>query len=166
MSPTSLPINLRPAIEDVIYASVLRLDALEFQAFLDLTTPTFQYRITAYSPEIRRDMTWLEHDRKALAGLFELLPKHHVDHGVWTRHAVLYQVTQVDQDTVQAVTSLAAYRTIVDIGDAHVESGTSQLFVVGRYHDRLRLHDGRYLLDDRTARLETRQLGLGSHMIV
>jgi methanesulfonate monooxygenase subunit beta len=157
---------LRSAIEDVIYAGVLHLDAQRFEAWLALSTPTFTYRIVAYSPELRKDMTWLEHDRSGLAGLFELIPKHHVDHAQWHRQAVLYSLEEDDSDGLRATTSFAVYRTSLDAGDSHVDGGSSQLFVVGRYHDRLVLLDGRWQLAERSVRLETRQLGLGSHLIV
>ena len=157
---------LRAAIEDVLYAGVLHLDAAQFSEWLELTTPEFQYRIVAFSPEIRRDMTWLEHDQNGLRGLFALLPKHHVDHAPWLRHAVLYRLELADTDQLNTVTSLAVYRTAEDTGDSHITGGSSQLFVVGRYHDRFKRIGERWLLDDRTVRLETRQLGLGSHMIV
>ncbi|HWN69708.1 MAG TPA: nuclear transport factor 2 family protein [Haliangium sp.] len=158
--------ELRAAIEDVIYAGCLHLDELRFDAWLELAAPELRYRITAYSPEIRKDMTWLEHDRSGLAALFELLPRHHVDHAQWLRHAVLYHVVQEAHDRVLAVTSLAVHHTAVDVGEAHVEAGDTRIFVVGRYHDRLRLDRGRWLLAERNVRLETRQLGIGTHLIV
>lgn len=153
-------------VERVIYGSCLQLDEQRFGAFLDLTTSDFRYRITAYSPEIRKQMVWLEHDRAGLAALFELLPKHHVNHAVWLRHAVIYQTHQETEETVHAVTSLAVYHTQVDVGDAHLEAGSSKLFLVGRYHDSLRRTEGRWLLAERQVRLETRQLGIGTHLIV
>jgi methanesulfonate monooxygenase small subunit len=157
---------LRSAIEELIYAGVLHLDAQRFEAWLALTTPTFHYRIVTYSPELRKDMTWLEHDRAGLAGLFELIPKHHVDHAQWHRQAVLYTLEEDARDGLRAITSFSVVRTSLDAGDSHVDGGSSQLFVVGRYHDRLALLDGRWQLAERTVRLETRQLGLGSHLIV
>jgi methanesulfonate monooxygenase small subunit len=166
MSQARVRHALRSAIEDVIYAGVLHLDASRFDAWLALTTPTFNYRIVAYSPELRKDMTWLEHDRAGLAGLFELIPKHHVDHAPWHRQAVLYTLEEDESDGLRAITSFSVYRTLLDAGDSHVDGGSSQLFVVGRYHDRWVLLDGLWRLAERTVRLETRQLGLGSHVIV
>lgn len=157
---------LRAELEDVIYTGCLHLDELRFDAWLEQTAPELRYRITAYSPEIRKEMTWLEHDRSGLAALFELLPRHHVNHAQWLRHAVLYHVAQEAEDRVRAVTSLAVYQTVVDVGDAHVDAGATRIFAVGRYHDRLRLEQGRWLLAERTVRLETRQLGIGTHLIV
>lgn len=159
-------IPLRVALEAVVYPGVLQLDERKFDAWLEQTTPDFRYRITAYSPELRKDMTWLEHDRKGLAALFELLPKHHVNGAAWLRHAVLYSTTRESDDEARAVSSLAIYHTLIDTVDAHVEGGSSRLFAVGRYHDRFRLWNGQWLLAEREARLDTRQLGVGSHWIV
>jgi methanesulfonate monooxygenase small subunit len=158
--------DLRAAIEDVLYTGVLLLDAQQFSAWLEQVAPEFQYRITAHSPEIRREMTWLEHDRAGMAALFELLPKHHVDHAQWQRHAVLYQLVEDSEDALHTVTSLVVHHTVLDVGDVHVDAGASRVFAVGRYHDRWRLERGRWLLADRTVRLETRQLGIGTHLIV
>jgi methanesulfonate monooxygenase small subunit len=156
----------RLALEDVIYTGCLHLDELRFDAWLELAAPELRYRITAYSPEIRKDMTWLDHDRPGLAALFELLPRHHVNHAQWLRHAVVYHVVEEAADLARVVTSLAVYHTAVDVGDAHVDAGATRVFAVGRYHDRLRLERGRWLLAERTVRLETRQLGIGTHLIV
>jgi len=158
--------ELRAAIEDVLYQGCLLLDAQQFGAWLDLASDQLDYRIRAYSPEIRKDMTWLEHDRAGLVALFELLPRHHVNHAQWQRHAVLYSVEQVSAEQVRAVSSLVVHHTVLDVGDAHVDGGTTSVFAVGRYHDEYRLVAGRWLLADRTVRLETRQLGIGTHLIV
>jgi methanesulfonate monooxygenase small subunit len=156
---------LRAGIEEVLYGGCLLLDELRFGPWLELTAPELRYRIQAYSPDIRKQMTWLDHDRKGLAALLEILPKHHVDGAQWVRHAVLYTLTREADDAVRAVTSLAIFHTVVDVGDAHLDGGSSRLFAVGRYHDRFRLEHGRWLLAERTVKLETRQLGIGTHLI-
>ena len=166
MSADLSSLLVRRDVEQVVYAACLHLDESRFGAFLELTAEDFRYRITAYSPEIRKQMTWLEHDRAGLAALFELLPKHHVDHAVWFRHAVLSQLVQQAPEQVRALTSLAIYHTQVDVGDAHLTAGESRLFAVGRYHDTLRQVRGRWLLAERNVHLETRQLGIGTHLIV
>ncbi len=56
------------------------------------------------------------------------------------------------------------FYTARDIGDAHLEGGSSRLFLVGRYHDRFRLEGEHWRLSERTVRLQTRQLGVGSHL--
>ena len=158
--------ELRAVAEDVIYTGCLLLDAQDFAGWLEHATSDLTYRITAHSPEIRKEMTWLEHDRAGLLALFELLPRHHVNHAQWSRHAVVYQVTQISKTEVQTVSSVLIHHTVVDVGDVHVDAGATRVFAVGRYHDRLRHEQGRWLLAERTARLETRQLGIGTHLIV
>lgn len=157
--------DLRAGIEEVLYAGCLFLDELRFANWLELTAAELRYRIQAYSPDIRKQMTWLDHDRRGLAALLEILPRHHVDGAQWIRHVVLYTVTREEPDHVRAVSSLAIFHTVVDVGDSHLEGGSSRLFAVGRYHDRFRREAGRWLLAERTVKLETRQLGIGTHLI-
>jgi methanesulfonate monooxygenase small subunit len=166
MTSSASRAELRAAVEDIVYAGCLLQDQLAFDAWLELTAPELTYRIKAYSPEIRRDMTWLEHDRAGLVALFELLPKHHVNHAQWQRHATVYQVNAESETVLGAVTSLVVHQTLLDVGDTHVDAGATSVFAVGRYHDSFRLEQGRWLLRDRTVRLETRQLGIGTHLIV
>ena len=166
MSRELSSLERRAIAEDVIYGGVALLDDREFEAWLEQTSPKFHYRIGAYSPEIRKEMTWLEHDREGLRALFALLGKHHVDHGLWFRQATVQRVSQAAEDSLRVVTQLAIFHTVVDVGDTHVDSGSSRLFAVGRYHDQLALEGGRWILADRYVRLDTRQLGIGSHNIV
>jgi methanesulfonate monooxygenase small subunit len=156
----------RALAEEVIYAGVALLDDRQFDAWLEQTSRTFRYRIGAYSPEIRKEMIWLEHDREGLRALFALLGKHHVDHALWFRQAIVQRVSQDAPNSLRVVTQLAIFHTTVDVGDTHVESGSSRLFAVGRYHDQLVLEGGRWVLAERNVRLDTRQLGIGSHHIV
>jgi methanesulfonate monooxygenase small subunit len=150
----------------VIYRGAALLDERRFDDWLQLTAANFHYRIGAYSPEIRKEMTWLEHDRDGLRAQFELLGKHHLDHAIWFRQAVVQEVLQESAQTLRTITRLVIFQTAVDVGDVHVESGSTRLFAVARYHDQLVLEDGRWLLADRYARLDTRQLGIGTHNIV
>lgn len=158
--------ELRATAEDLVYGTCLLLDAQDWSGFLAASTDDVNYRITAYSPEIRREMTWLAHDRAGLSALFDLLPRHHVNHAQWSRHAVVYQVHQEAERELRVVSSLLIHHTVFDVGDVHVDAGASSLFAVGRYVDVIRQVEGRWLLADRTARLETRQLGIGTHLIV
>jgi methanesulfonate monooxygenase small subunit len=156
--------ELRAALSDVIAEGAERLDERRFNEWIDLTAPSFRYRIEAYSHDIRKNMTWLDHDRSGMVALIELLPKHHVDGGDWLRQVSVGKVTAEGANAARAVSSLAIFHTARDIGDAHVEGGSSRLLMVGRYHDRF-THDGaRWLLEERVVRLQTRQLGVGSHL--
>lgn len=156
----------RSVAEDLVYAGTSYLDERNWDAWLALTTPSFKYRIGAYSPEIRKDMTWLEHDREGLRAMFALIGKHHVDHALWFRQATLQRVEQDSADALRAITQVVIYATSVDVGEVHLESGSTRLFAVGRYHDQIHWLDGRWLLADRYVRLDTRQLGIGSHNII
>ena len=158
--------ELRAAVEDVVYTGCVHLDAHRFGAWLDATAPEFHYRITAYSPDIRREMTWLDHDRKGLAAMIDLLPKHHLDGAQWLRQAVVGPVVAEADDRVSAISSLAIFHTAVDVGDAHLDGGSSRLFAVGRYYDRLQFAGGSWRLVERTVKLDTRQFGIGSHLVV
>ncbi len=145
-------------VRELIYRSCLCLDNQDFAGWLALCAPEFRYTITAYSPEIRKEMVWLEHDREGMEGLFGMLPKHNSDHSPLTRHASVYLV-QRDEAANEAsvVTSLAVYKTQLD-------GGATQLFAVGKYFDRVSLEGEAPLLSSRNVRLDTRELGIGSHL--
>lgn len=155
--------SVRAALEETIQRANQWLDERRFGAWLEATAPEFVYRIVSYSPELRKDMTWLQHDRAGLAALIELLPKHHASGADWLRQVVVGSI-DLTSDTEAAVTStLSIFHTVVDVGDSHIDGGSTQLFAVGRYSDRYRSHGDRWLLLERTVRLQTRQLGIGSH---
>jgi methanesulfonate monooxygenase small subunit len=159
----------RAVAADLLYEAAAHLDDRNWDAWLALTTQDFHYRIGAYSPEIRRDMTWLEHDRDGLVALFALLGKHHTDHAQWLRQLTVQQVEQSSRDVLHTVSQLVIYATAFDVGDAHVESGTTRVYAVGRYRDRLQRQPGsggRWLLAERFVQLDTRQIGIGTHNIL
>ena len=71
----------------------MALDAKDFSGYLAMCDPAYRYAITAYSPEIRKEMTWLEHDHAGMKLLFGNLPKHNSDHSTLSRHVTVYTVT-------------------------------------------------------------------------
>jgi methanesulfonate monooxygenase subunit beta len=156
--------ELRAELTELVAQSAFLLDERRFGEWIDLTAADFRYRIQAYSPDIRRDMTWLEHDRAGMVALIELLPKHHVDGADLLRQVSVGQVVSESETQASSVSSLAIFYTARDVGDAHVDGGSSRLFLVGRYHDRFRREGQQWRLADRSVRLQTRQLGVGSHL--
>lgn len=145
------------AVRELIYRSCLRLDEGDFPGWLDLCAPGFRYTITAYSPEIRKEMVWLDHDRDGMEGLFKMLPKHNSDHSPLTRHASVYVVERDEEkEEATAITSVVVYRTALD-------GGATELFAVGKYFDTVSLEGETPLLTGRNVRLDTRELGIGSH---
>lgn len=148
--------ELRQAIEELIYRSCLALDAREYKAFLGMCEDDFRYTIATYSPEIRRDMVWLDHDRKGMETLFGNLPKHNSDHSPLTRHATVYTV-EIDGNAANVVSALQVFRTLLD-------GGATELFAVGRFHDTVKLDGADAKLARRLVKLETRLLGYGYHV--
>jgi len=148
--------ELRQAIEELIYRSCLALDAGEYKAFLGMCENDFRYTIATYSPEIRRDMVWLDHDRKGMETLFGNLPKHNSDHSPLTRHVTVYTV-EIDGDVANVVSALQVFRTLLD-------GGATELFAVGRFHDTVKLDGAGAKLARRLVKLETRLLGYGYHV--
>jgi methanesulfonate monooxygenase subunit beta len=146
----------RQAIEELVYRSCLALDARDYKTFLGLCDSEFRYTVTTHSPEIRRDMVWLDHDRKGMETLFANLPKHNSDHSPITRHATVYTVDATG-DAAEVVSALQVFRTQLD-------GGATELFAVGRFHDTVKLANGKPKLARRIVRLETRQLGYGHHI--
>ena len=147
----------RTAIEELVYRSCLTLDDKNFKGFLELCDADFHYRITTYSPEIRKDMIWLDHDLDGITNLMKMLPKHNSDQTPLTRHISVYTVDyDAARREAEAVTSVVIFATALD-------GGASELWAVGRYHDTVSLADGPARLRRRNVRLETRSLGIGKH---
>ena len=148
----------RHAIEELVYRSCMALDERNFKGFLDLCDDGFRYAVTAYSPEIRKDMVWLDHDKAGMDTLFGNLPRHNSDHSPITRHATVYTVS-VDAagQEAQVVSALQVFRTQLD-------GGASELFAVGRLHDTIKLDGAAPKLLKRVVKMETRLLGYGYHI--
>lgn len=146
----------RRQIEELVYRSCLALDDRDFKGFLELCDEGFRYKVTVYSPEIRKDMVWLDHDRKGMETLFTNLPRHNSDHAPLVRHATVYTV-KMDGQQAEVVSALQVFRTALD-------GGATELFAVARLLDTVKLDGGTPKLAARTVRMETRQLGFGSHI--
>jgi len=147
-------IEKRKAIEELVYRSCLALDGQDYKAFLSLCDESFRYSICTYSPEIRREMVWLDHDRKGMETLFTNLPRHNSDHSPLTRHATVYTVEEKGAEA-EVVSALQVFKTQLD-------GGATELFAVGRFHDTVSLQELK--LARRLVRLETRLLGYGYHI--
>jgi len=61
---------------ELIARSCMALDAKDFAGYLELCDPGYRYTISAYSPEIRKEMVWLQHDKRACNCSSRNLPKH------------------------------------------------------------------------------------------
>ncbi|WP_296750273.1 aromatic-ring-hydroxylating dioxygenase subunit beta [Thiobacillus sp.] len=148
----------KQSIDELIYRSGLAMDSKDFAGFLDLCDPAFRYAITAYIPEIRKEMTWLEQDKEGMKLLFDNLPRHNSDHSPLSRHIT---VCIVDQDEARqqakTISTLQVFKTSLD-------GGATELFAVGKIYDTVALNGDAPKLLDRNIRLDTRMLGAGYHI--
>lgn len=151
-------------VRDTIYRSTILLDQQRWDDWLAHCDDTFQYAIRTWSPEINKDVTYLALDRKGLASLVRLLPKHNTDHSPLTRHTTVYTVdVDGEEKSAKAVSSVVVYQTMLDGINSHIDAGESRLFLVGKYLDTLRIEDNRAKFLSREVRLENRRLDKGSH---
>lgn len=144
-------------IRELIYRGCLALDAEDFDGFMRLCAPQLQYRIAAYSPELRKEMTWLSHDHAGMGAMLKSVPHHLKRLGTLKRHVSVYFIEQEPGARLARVTS----SLLVTTTDPE---GRSRLFAVGMYIDEVDTGAGVPMLASRTVRLETRDLGVGSHI--
>jgi methanesulfonate monooxygenase small subunit len=148
----------RSAIEELVYKSCMLLDDKDYTGYLDLCDDDFRYTVSTHSPEIRKDMVWLDHDKKGMQTLFMQLPRHNSDHSPLTRHATVFTVAVDDAGhAAEVVSGLQVFKTELD-------GGATALFAVGRYIDRVNLQTGSPKLAKRVVKLDTRMLGIGYHV--
>jgi methanesulfonate monooxygenase small subunit len=146
------------AATDLVYRSCLLLDEKKFNEFLDLCADDFTYTITAYSPETRADMTWMDEDKTSMRRMLDVLPKHNSDHSPLSRHATVYRVDYDDKKKrASVVSALQVFKTALD-------GGATQLFAVAKLYDTISLNGKGARLVSRNVRLDTRMLGIGSHL--
>lgn len=151
-------------VKETIYKSCLRLDDEQWNDWLGMCDENFSYKITSYSPEIRRDMIYFSGNHSDLLTMCEMLPKHNTDHSPLKRHAVVYTVELSDDaSSADAVSSVIIYQTLLDGENSHIDAGETRLFCVGRYIDKLVINGDEAKLIEREVRLENRRLDKGSH---
>jgi methanesulfonate monooxygenase small subunit len=148
----------KTAATELVYHACLLLDENKFNEFLDLCADDFHYTITAYSPETRTEMTWMDEDKASMKRMLEVLPRHNSDHSPLSRHATVYKV---DYDETKKQTSVVS---ALQVFKTSLDGGVTQLFAVAKLYDTIGLNgDGARLLN-RNVRLDTRMLGIGSHI--
>ncbi len=150
--------NTDKVVADLVYRSCFFLDELNFSGYLDLCAPSFKYKITAYSPELRKDMVWHEVDKEEMKRHLELVPKHVRDNSSLSRFPTVYTISYSDDGKrATAVSGLQVFKTKLD-------GGETNLFGICRIHDVIDLETGQPRLLSREVRMETRQLGIGSQI--
>ncbi len=147
-----------PDLAGLIYKSCRLLDENRFDEWLALCTPDFNYRITAYSTEIRKEMEWLNHDFELLKTRFDDLPHHVVVKGTYRRHASMCEEVERANGIAKMDSSVIVYHTDL--------KGASRLFAVVRYGDTISLDGETPLLAERVVRMETRSLEFSPTIIL
>lgn len=158
----------REAVRAAIYRTAVLLDDQKVEEWLSsLCTSDFVYTITTYSHEIRREQEWFGGTRVELLDMQRMMRRHNTDHSPLSRHVSVYTVDLGDDGTSAAAVSwVSIYVTMLDGVNAHLDSGETRLFCIGKYHDRFDLAGPQPLLQSRTLRLDTRRMDRGSHAIL
>lgn len=142
-------------VERVVYLSCIALDAHDYDGYLSLFADELFYRVTTYSPDLRKDMVWLDHDRAEMKHLFKMLPQHVKLNGEFNRHAVVYRVEQKDEIWESVASVMLTYTDL---------EGSTRLMAVGRYHDMIVPGNSGFVIKGREVRLTTRDLSPGLHV--
>jgi methanesulfonate monooxygenase small subunit len=144
-------------IIQLLTRSCMFLDDEKFEDYLGLFTGTLNYRITAYSPDLRKDLTLLDLNRGELEILFQNLRRHVRLPGRLLRHLGASAFEQLSGSTDCVV------KTPIIVVHTDLE-GSSKIFAAGKYIDNVESVYGKVLLRNREVRLDTRQFGTGSHL--
>ncbi len=147
-------------VRALIYRASRFLDDEEWDNFLNLCTPDFRYRVTAFSPELRKKMLWFDHDRESLKPLFDMVPQHLRRLGTLLRHVSVGTIDSIGGDGTMTMVSVVS--TFQCTHTDH--EGRSHLLAVGRYFDTVDVGGPAPLIKARETYLETRDLGIGSHV--
>ena len=151
------PMNVsRDDAANLVSRACACLDAEDWSGFLDLCDPGFCYRITVRSPEIRREMVWFKEDYAGLEAMFRVTPEHLRRIGTLFRHTAIGSVEAAGNGVAIVRSTFLCIHTDM--------SGRSRMMAAGRYVDEVRNTAQGLRLLNRETQLETRDLGVGSHV--
>lgn len=132
------------------------MDEEDFGSFLGYCANDLLYRITAFSNELRKPVTFLDLDRSGLQVLTETIDRHVRFPNKLIRHPGRPMITNVEGDRVSCTTKVAIYHL-----DLH---GVSALFAVANYRDVFAMSEAGPRLMEREVAMETRSLPFGCHL--
>lgn len=142
-------------VAGLVHDACTALDERRFDDFLGICADDFRYRLTVYSPELRKQMVWLDADKQELHDLYALLPQQVRMNGILCRFANVTKVGPTDDaGDVPVSSAVTIYSTDTD--------GATRLLAVGRYDDVVTAGGSSVALRRRELRLHTRMLGPGS----
>lgn len=144
------------AARELAARACLALDEADYAGFLALCSERFHYVIAVYSPELRREMIWLEHDLEGLRGLLDSVHEHLTRPDRPLRQLGASIVEAGPAGALQLNTSFTIVQTGTD--------GISRLWAAGRYHDTVVRAGAALRLQARRVALHSRDIGIGSHV--
>jgi hypothetical protein len=83
--------NNRSDVEELVYDTCMLLDAKDFKGFLERCDERFEYKLSAYSPEIKREMDMARPWPRRISE-FSIRSRDQYDPSPLTRNAVVYKV--------------------------------------------------------------------------
>ena len=157
-------VDVADHVRNAIYRATIFLDDQRWDDWLGLCDEDFHYSIKSFSPEINKDMTYLQGSRGDMANLIRLLPKHNTDHSLLRRHTSVYTIDlSADGKQATAISAFVVYQNMLDGVNSHLDAGESHLFLVGKYYDTFAIKDGAPKFIKREVRIDERRLDKGSH---
>ncbi len=149
--------KLRTTVEEFIGNTCELLDQEQFSQFLSECTEEFSYRVSTHSPDLGKDMVWLDHDRNGFESMIRMLPEHVRIDASLSRHAIVASMTRIDASSAAVRTKLSVFQTDLN--------GTSSVLAIGTYRDVVDISEPeKPKLKQRELRLDTRELGPGVHV--
>jgi methanesulfonate monooxygenase small subunit len=145
----------RLAIQDLVQQTAALLDQEDLGGWLALFSDESEYRLTAYSTELKKEMVWWKSNRKELEKQLKEVPQHVRDPGQ-RFHLVSPPRVELSGNRAQAFSAFAVFRTL--------PSGETRFYAVGRYEDQLILNAGQWLYVSHVVRAETREFEALTHL--
>jgi len=144
------------AAQRIVLQTAALLDAEKLADWLALFDAGGFYEITSYSPELQRWTPWWSQPLELLRKTVSEVPRHVRDPA--TRlHVMSSAIVDLDGNVAKCETPFAIYRTL--------PTGESSLYVVGTYHDELRLDaQGAWRYVRHLVRTQTRMLDAFTHL--
>ena len=143
------------AIQELVQENALVLDNEDLSRWLEMFDESLEYRLSAYSSELRREVVWWQSDRLALEKLVKEIPQH-VRDPARRCHLVCPSQVNVTGEVAFATSRFAIFRTLPE-GDTH-------FYVAGRYEDSFVNKSERWLYRSHHVVVETRQLDAFTHL--
>ncbi|MBP6019665.1 MAG: hypothetical protein KA735_09245 [Burkholderiaceae bacterium] len=147
----------RATATDFIGQTCELLDEERFGEFLEQCSSDFEYVVRTFSPDLGKDMVWLQHDRKGFEMLIKMIPEHVRVDAKLSRHATVTNVTEIEPNKIRTRSKVAVFQTN--------PNGTSSILAIGTYIDTIDLAQPTSpKLQDRELVLHTQDLGPGVHV--